>query len=281
MTTDWYFVRDGARVGPRARDEVEALFSTGVLPPHTLVWRQGMENWQPAAETPEFGPVARGTSPLPPLPQPALHAADAGTAPAGGYGGGTATTWAERPAQAQYVPAPQAVAVDTAPHPWRRWVARLIDVICFSIFLATVAEITAPGAMETMSDIAINLVAVATWVPAEALVFAIFGSTLGKSLLRIRVTQADGSRLDFGTAFTRSFHVWMSGLAFGLPFISLITQIISYNRLTSDGITPWDRSLDLRVTHEEPGVLRWLGVVGVFLVLVLLIGLASMAAESP
>lgn len=43
---EWYYAVGGQRVGPVAPAEFEALVRNGVIKTDTLVWRQGMANWQ-------------------------------------------------------------------------------------------------------------------------------------------------------------------------------------------------------------------------------------------
>ncbi len=43
---EWYYAVGGQRVGPVAPAEFETLVRNGVIKPDTLVWRQGMANWQ-------------------------------------------------------------------------------------------------------------------------------------------------------------------------------------------------------------------------------------------
>ena len=65
-TPQWFYGRDGARQGPVSEDELRRLAGAGELRAHDLVWRDGMANWQPAAEVPGLFPD--GASVPPPLP---------------------------------------------------------------------------------------------------------------------------------------------------------------------------------------------------------------------
>lgn len=47
MVTQWYYVRDGQRIGPRPREELAALIATGLIDSGTLVWSTGISNWMP------------------------------------------------------------------------------------------------------------------------------------------------------------------------------------------------------------------------------------------
>ncbi len=43
----WYYSLKGQRLGPVAPSEFEKLAAEGTIQPDTLVWREGMANWQP------------------------------------------------------------------------------------------------------------------------------------------------------------------------------------------------------------------------------------------
>jgi hypothetical protein len=46
----WYYVEDGQQRGPVAEADLAALQRDGKINSETLVWREGMTNWQPLAE---------------------------------------------------------------------------------------------------------------------------------------------------------------------------------------------------------------------------------------
>jgi uncharacterized RDD family membrane protein YckC len=46
MTTNWYYASEDRQMGPVPETEIESLASAGVIEPHTLVWHEGMPNWQ-------------------------------------------------------------------------------------------------------------------------------------------------------------------------------------------------------------------------------------------
>jgi len=45
-TRVWYYARDNEKVGPLHRDDLEKLVLTADIRPSTLVWAEGMENWE-------------------------------------------------------------------------------------------------------------------------------------------------------------------------------------------------------------------------------------------
>jgi len=75
-TRNWYYEQAGQQKGPVSEATLRGLLADEVIPPSTLVWREGMANWQPAAEVLE-APLAANIKP-PPLPlkepvKPAIH----------------------------------------------------------------------------------------------------------------------------------------------------------------------------------------------------------------
>lgn len=48
MAKEWFYVRDGAQAGPVAEDEVLHLIRNGDITGDTLVWADGMKDWDPA-----------------------------------------------------------------------------------------------------------------------------------------------------------------------------------------------------------------------------------------
>ena len=48
---EWYFVEAGQQVGPHGEAEMARFAGTGRLRRDTLVWRDGMADWEPAGQT--------------------------------------------------------------------------------------------------------------------------------------------------------------------------------------------------------------------------------------
>lgn len=92
----------------------------------------------------------------------------------------------------------------------------------------------------------------------EPVFLSVFGTTPCKALLRIRIRNLDGSTLSDGQGLSRCFAVWLRGQGVGIPIAALITPIMSYNRLSSEGITSWDQIGGFKVTHQTIQGWRWL-----------------------
>src|ERR1051326_6242596 len=44
---DWYYAESGQQVGPVTSERLDQLRATGKITPVTLVWKEGMAEWQP------------------------------------------------------------------------------------------------------------------------------------------------------------------------------------------------------------------------------------------
>jgi hypothetical protein len=63
---DWFYVQNGSQIGPVPVAQFDELVRSGRITPATLVWREGLANWQP------FGLISAipSTLPSPPAPPP-------------------------------------------------------------------------------------------------------------------------------------------------------------------------------------------------------------------
>ena len=147
-------------------------------------------------------------------------------------------------------------------HPWRRLFARTVDICTagFVLFLllifafgATMPEQAAGFAKAIENPIIASVVLYLIWLPAEALLLSLFGTTPAKWLFGIRVAHPGGDLLNFSEALNRSFLVFIQGVGLGIPFVALFTQLFAYRRLTKTGTTLWDTSANAVVLHKKWG----------------------------
>jgi uncharacterized membrane protein len=54
--SDWYYAENNEQRGPVLEAELKSLLA-GKLPTDTLVWKEGMSNWTPAAQVAAFNPA--------------------------------------------------------------------------------------------------------------------------------------------------------------------------------------------------------------------------------
>lgn len=174
------------------------------------------------------------------------------------------TTVAASVAAASLIPTEVAPVVDR-PRPWVRLWARYFDVWIFVLptsyvvgyaFATTDPVAAARFFANPLSGWVVGAACSFLWVFVEAGLLAAFGTTPGKAWLRVRVRTGESTIPSLSTALTRSFLVWLGGTGLGIPLVAMITQLVSYSRLTSRGSTWWDDSCGLKVECRRIGAVR-------------------------
>ena len=220
----WYYADAGRQVGPVEDAQLDELLRSGAVRDDTLVWREGMANWQPHS-------AVRG--PAKPIPIPAAAVPIAAETRFCSECGrpypahemvtiGTATVCAQcKPLYMQRVrEGGQPIGVRRYAGFWIRFVARIIDgiilgVVGFIINLpiqmalglgaARMGDPTAaiPMMLGTIGiSLAINIVLNAAY---EIYFLSSRSATIGKLALGLKVIRADGGSLSTGQATGRFF----------------------------------------------------------------------------
>ncbi|MET0263695.1 MAG: RDD family protein [Rariglobus sp.] len=79
----WYYANDGQRLGPVTHTELERLVQAGTITSETLLWKQGMNEWQTLNDIRAKSPaLIGGGPPPPPLPDRVVGAAEPAFEPA-------------------------------------------------------------------------------------------------------------------------------------------------------------------------------------------------------
>jgi hypothetical protein len=158
--------------------------------------------------------------------------------------------------------------------PWRRYWARTLDTLLFSlpagfIFGLLFPQFTA-NALKSGGELVIGVFILPFVILCEACILGGTGTTFGKWLLNIKlVRKMDGERINFPQALKRSFLVWVQGLAFGLPLVSLITMGFAAGRIRRNGTASWDDAIssDVRCGTLQSGkvFLAVLSIISLFI----------------
>jgi uncharacterized RDD family membrane protein YckC len=241
---EWFWVENGQQAGPVSEDELRRLVQDGRITDDTLVWRDGMANWQ-AYGTVRIQSAAPMPPPPPPVPeQSAPQRPAVATVPGVAYCsecgrmfpehdlaviGSSRVCAACRPAFASR-PVP-AFAVKTPPYAgmFRRLAARMFDFLLFVIPMSFILpmfgieEIEPSQLMDPQSwprsIVVATIVMHVVKLVYEIGMLAAFGATIGKKMVRVKVVLADGGRLTFGAAVGRSVVRFILSL---MPILSLI-----------------------------------------------------------
>lgn len=233
----WYYADSGRQMGPVEESALDDLVRAGVVRDDTLVWRDGMSNWQPHS-------IARGVR-VAPAPMPAVPLAPGMSfcsecgrpfPPDQLVAIGNAAVCAQcKPVFLQRVrEGGQAIGARRYAGFWIRFVARMIDFVILAIAMSI---LTIPLTMLFglgMSNVADPSRNPGVFVAALAMYglvnFAISfgyevyfdstrGGTPGKLILGLRIIRPDGSFMSAGQAAGRFFAYLLSGFTIYIGFI--------------------------------------------------------------
>lgn len=149
--------------------------------------------------------------------------------------------------------------------PWARFFARWIDMSAYGVLVVFSLTIVLPfflpsawGLLKALSEIpvVINIILIFPWVIVETILLATWGTTPGKKLLKVEITNADGSGLSLRQAFRRSLSVFAKGYGMGIPLLAASEYLWCHYSLTNYGTTSWDRIGGFEVRHGEIGITR-------------------------
>jgi len=257
----WYYADAGRQVGPIDEAALDDLVRTGVVRDDTLVWSEGMANWQPHG-------AVRGPKPA---PMPAVPiAADSGFCSECGrpfpisqlVAIGSANVCAQcKPIYLQRVrEGGQAIGQRRYAGFWIRFVALIIDSIILGVVefivnlpLRLIIGVGAVDVANTGSIAGLGAVFAATGVLllidfAIAIAYNVYfwstrGATPGKMALGLKIIRADGGPLTVGLAVGRY-------LCYLLDFFTIYIGFIIAG-FDSEKRALHDRICDTRVIYAK------------------------------
>jgi uncharacterized RDD family membrane protein YckC len=209
-TMNWYYAIGQEQKGPVSDEQLHALAKDGVVTGDTLVWREGLSNWQPYRTVAPPGTVP----PPPPQVEPARAPGVVATAPV----------------SATFTPQPDLVYAGF----WIRFVAKFIDglVLGIPVGIIVLVGIMAMGGFAAVTrrgqdmafliplgQLVLQLVVTGLTVIYNAVLVGMWGTTLGKKACGLAVVKADGGRISHGRAWGRAFAEIVSGLVCYIGYI--------------------------------------------------------------
>lgn len=152
-------------------------------------------------------------------------------------------------------------SIAAAPYPWRRFFARALDLSLAGtlwVFLQYFIfhkysffhwDLSWPeGVVALLVETSFS--AWAAWfvlLLLEPILLCTWGYTLGKWLLRLKVRQEDGQKLEYLDALNRTFRVFWQGCGFGVLLIYEACMIYRCTQCSKDQVMPWDTGLQYTV----------------------------------
>lgn len=136
---------------------------------------------------------------------------------------------------------------DTIPpltYPWRRLFAREIDLMLYGLPLNLLFSLVfrinpATDAGET-ANAAILLLGLLLMLFLEPLFLHLFGTTPGKAIFGLHLTDASGRRLSYAEGLRRTWTVFWRGYGLFIPVYILVRLWKSYKTCKANETEPWD-----------------------------------------
>jgi uncharacterized RDD family membrane protein YckC len=233
---NWYYVDAGQQAGPVDDAQLEALASSGEILNDTLVWREGMDNWQMYGEikAPRSGALA-----APPIVAPAAPTLAPGEAVCAECGrvfnvqnmipyGGVHVCAVCKPVFMQKLAEGVSVNIGTLNYAgfWIRVGAKILDGLILGIlFLPPIIYFAIKGGAQQQPgrfqvfQLLFQLVYIVANIGYQVFFLGKYGATPGKMACKLRVVTAEGGKISYGRATGRVFAEILSGMICYIGYI--------------------------------------------------------------
>ena len=230
----WYYAEGALQNGPVTDDEFADLVRNGKVRGGTLVWREGMANWQPYSIV---APQAAGAPPAVAAPVASTQVApneivcqECGKAVPKENAIQYGTVWVCGNCKPLFLQKLREGAAPIARMPyagfWIRFIAEFIDgfiigVVFFVpiIFLMMGRSGGTTDLMSLMFNPFLNLGSTAVLTVYNTLFIGKFGASPGKMIFGMRVITSDGGRVSYARALGRSLAEILSSLICYIGYI--------------------------------------------------------------
>ena len=141
-----------------------------------------------------------------------------------------------------------------ASHPWRRYLARWLDLSLWNLPVSAAAYLGLRLdllADNLVLDWVLALASVAVMAVMEALLLHFWGWTPGKWIFGLKLRDAQGNKLSLRAAWRRVWGVFLRGDGLNIPLYNLWRNYRCYRCCKDGEDCPWDYGKDVEYTREE------------------------------
>ena len=245
----WYFVdRAHTRHGPITAEALAQAFREGRVQRDSLVWREGLAQWEPLESHLAELPLPPAPQPAPAAPPPAASTAGPGVAAAAGPAPSAAL--ADRVVDAGFLRRLGAYIIDNLLLGSAYYVVLMVGVIAFAVM----ATSTTGRDSDTLAAIGVVLMVLAYAVMSYLYYVGMERSKLqasvGKLALGIKVVDARGRRLGWGQASAR----WAGCiLSYLLLYIGFLMAAFTRRKQALHDLMARTYVVDKWAYSEQPG----------------------------
>jgi uncharacterized RDD family membrane protein YckC len=221
---EWYYTDNGQQVGPVPDAELDNLVKAGKIKPDTLLWRDGMAEWQPYAQvkssiatTPAGGSVAGGVECVEckkVFPMGEVIAYENLWV----CGGCKATFFQKLKEGARITGTLEYASVPI------RWGADILDAIILYVVnfgIGLIVGFALAGSQETALAAQLITMGVGMLIGVAYQTFFVgkFSASPGKMACKIKIVRPDGTPISYQRAMGRAFAEILSSLTIGIGYL--------------------------------------------------------------
>jgi uncharacterized RDD family membrane protein YckC len=224
----WFYTNAGKQAGPVGEENFARLVREGTIQPTTLVWHEGMADWEP------YSNVAPHSFPAAQSPPGQVACRECGrlvSAEDTLQIGGAAICAACKPTYLQKMREGLTTAAPSTFRYagfWIRVLAAVIDGILLFAVSVSIAVMSGSTFLQSIGfddsnwgtrDSVLFLVDMIIDTTYSVVLVTKYGGTFGKLACGIRVITADGNRLTYKHSLARALAQWVSTIPCGLGFV--------------------------------------------------------------
>ena len=150
--------------------------------------------------------------------------------------------------------------------PVRRYIARSFDLLLCSLPWYLVLQAAGVDPKERLTSIWLSILGMVTMLVLEPLLLHLFGTTPGKWLMGLRVTDENGQRLPLAAAWRRTWRALWYGYGCFIPVYSIVRLYTSWKTEQAEQPLEWEDGSELRAAPWK----AWRGAAWAAAVLALL-----------
>ncbi len=129
--------------------------------------------------------------------------------------------------------------------PWRRYWARCFD---FNLYHTVIRVLLFDFQNRFFLVLILTLLSM---LIVEPMLLSLFGTTVGKAIFGIRITDREGGKLSYNTAIERTWTVMWEGEALRIPLICLYFQYKSLDLAEQEVPLSWENESELTYTDDK------------------------------
>ena len=211
---NWYYANSGEKQGPVDQSAFDRLAAEGVIQQSTLVWHEGLTEWQRYADA-----------------EPAMYCTECGKPYATGFMLQYGTSWVCANCKPHFAQKIREGTLFASRFPyagfWIRFGAHSIDGVILTIvttfinfFLIGFVSLRRMDPMSMIASLSsVYTAQFALTAAYQSLFLWKYGGTPGKLMLGLKVVRPDGSGLSLGISFGRYAATLVSGFTMGIGYL--------------------------------------------------------------